>query len=282
MCVGTGTAIAIGLGVGSTVAGVYAANKQAGAAHEAVTAQTTAADHAADLQAKSAADALEYTKQQAALARQDAETTQHGNYDQWRAAQVYQNATTAARTRNINALAAKWGVAPREIPEMAIPDYRPLTVGEAAAGPGPGAGAPAGAGQGSGAGPMGSGGDYQSWFLSQVAGKPVSQQTLLDLESSGALRQAGIELTPPNQAGERTKIKVPGVGWVRVGFGEGDWVWKPQPTAAAAAPGSVGAAMYGAPTASAVPAAAIVTPPINPALTVDPYQRRTVRDYFAA
>jgi hypothetical protein len=281
MCVGTGTAIAIAVAAGTSAASIYSANKQAGSAREAVGAQTTAAEKAADLQSTSAAEALAFTKEQAAQARIDADVAQRGNYDQWKAAQVYQNAGSAARARNINALGAQYGVAARDIPEMEIPEYR-STIAGAAAGPAAGAGTPGTPGTAAAGVPNG---DYQAWFQSQVAGKPVTQQTLLDLEQSGALSKAGITLTPANQVGERTKINVPGLGWVRVGFGEGDWVWKPQPVggaAPAAAPGTVGAAMrYAQP--STVPAVSpAATSPVNPALTVDPYQRRTVRDYFAA
>jgi hypothetical protein len=69
-------------------------------------------------------------------------------------------------------------------------------------------------------------GDWQSWFNQLVAGKPFNQQTLLDLEPT--LNAAGVQLTPPNATGDRTKINVPGVGWVRVGFGEGRPVWNVQ------------------------------------------------------
>lgn len=69
----------------------------------------------------------------------------------------------------------------------------------------------------------------QDWFMQQVAGKPYNQQTLLDLESSGALASVGSRLTPANAQGERTKIYDPNTGqWVRVGFGEGRPVWIPQ------------------------------------------------------
>jgi hypothetical protein len=63
-------------------------------------------------------------------------------------------------------------------------------------------------------------------FMSLVAGKPFGQQTLLDLEPT--LNAMGWLLTPPNAAGERTKVHPPGGPWTRVGFGEGQWVWKPQ------------------------------------------------------
>jgi hypothetical protein len=78
------------------------------------------------------------------------------------------------------------------------------------------------------AGPQG--GNYQGWFNSLVAGKPFNQQTILDLEP--ILNQYGVQLTPPNSQGERTKIGIPngqgGYDWVRVGFGEGHPVWIPQ------------------------------------------------------
>ncbi|MEP7305931.1 MAG: DUF6531 domain-containing protein [Acidobacteriota bacterium] len=63
-------------------------------------------------------------------------------------------------------------------------------------------------------------------FLAWVAGKPFGQQTLLDLEPT--LNAAGWLLTPPNAAGERTKVHLPNGPWIRVGFGEGQWVWIPQ------------------------------------------------------
>jgi hypothetical protein len=69
--------------------------------------------------------------------------------------------------------------------------------------------------------------DTHALFDSLVQGRPFSQQTLLDLEPT--LAQYGIKLTPPNAAGERTKIGDPiGRHWTRVGFGEGHWVWMVQ------------------------------------------------------
>jgi len=50
---------------------------------------------------------------------------------------------------------------------------------------------------------------------------------LLDLEPT--LNRYGVQLTPPNAAGDRTKIGLPNGQWVRVGFGEGRPVWVPQP-----------------------------------------------------
>jgi hypothetical protein len=79
--------------------------------------------------------------------------------------------------------------------------------------------------------------DYQAWFNALVAGKPYNQQTLLELEP--ILQQYGLNLTPPNAAGDRTKIQLPDGTWVRVGFGEGRPVWVPQP---GTGPGGTGAA----------------------------------------
>lgn len=68
---------------------------------------------------------------------------------------------------------------------------------------------------------------FREWIQSQLNGKPVTQQTLLDLES--ALQANGSKLTPANASGERTKIWDPELGdWVRVGFGEGTWQYIPQ------------------------------------------------------
>ncbi len=68
--------------------------------------------------------------------------------------------------------------------------------------------------------------DPQEFFQFWVEGKPFGQKTLLDLEST--FNAYGWQLTPPNAAGDRTKIKPPNGPWIRVGFGEGHWVWIPQ------------------------------------------------------
>lgn len=73
--------------------------------------------------------------------------------------------------------------------------------------------------------------DFHATFLQMVAGKPFGQQTLLDIQNQ--LACAGSALTPPNAVGERTKIWDPvAQRWVRVGFGEGFWVWLYQDPAA--------------------------------------------------
>lgn len=64
----------------------------------------------------------------------------------------------------------------------------------------------------------------REWFDSLVEGKPFGQQTLLDLEPT--LNWNDWQLTPPNAVGDRTKIlPADADNWVRVGFGEGEWVW---------------------------------------------------------
>src|SRR5439155_10454279 len=88
-------------------------------------------------------------------------------------------------------------------------------------------GTPQGSGQDLG-GPAAFNNDYQEWFMALVEarGGDYNQKTLNDLMP--ILSQHGIQLTPPNQAGDQTKINIPGQGWVRVGFGEGHPVWIPQ------------------------------------------------------
>jgi hypothetical protein len=66
----------------------------------------------------------------------------------------------------------------------------------------------------------------QDQFMRWVYGKPFGQQTLLNLEPT--LNAAGWKLTKANAAGDRTKVLPPSGVWVRVGFGEGYWVWIPQ------------------------------------------------------
>jgi len=77
-------------------------------------------------------------------------------------------------------------------------------------------------------GPDQFGGDYQKWFMALVGNRPWNQQTLNALMPT--LQHYGINLTPPNAAGDQTKIQLPNGQWVRVGFGEGHPVWVPQQT----------------------------------------------------
>jgi hypothetical protein len=90
-------------------------------------------------------------------------------------------------------------------------------------------------------GPSAYGNDYQAWFNALVQGRPFNQQTLLELEP--VLEQYGMHLTPPNAAGDRTKIQLPDGTWVRVGFGEGRPVWVPQPGTGPGAGGAMSGGM---------------------------------------
>lgn len=68
---------------------------------------------------------------------------------------------------------------------------------------------------------------FRQYWESLIAGRPVNQQTLLDLEQQ--LTAAGSRITGANASGERTKIWDPDLqDWVRVGFGEGSWQYIPQ------------------------------------------------------
>lgn len=326
MCIGTGTAIAIAVAAGTTAGAVYSANKGASSARDAATSQTTAANHAADLQSKSAADALEYTKAQAEIARRDADTVQHANYDQWRATQVYNNQTSASRTRNINALGAQYGVAARDIPEMVIPDYRG-TVGDAAAGP-PAATGPVSQGS-TPAAPYGStpvptpaatpaATTPSAGLPSTTApgattpaylppGIRIDRESLTQQITASVQRMAGRDPTPAEiewgihyaSKPDIYRDRLTRIGWndylatrlvtgsdsadVRLA-GYAGVIPGGVPGLGGTGAGTVGSAMRGpAAASSTAPASsALATPPINPALTVDPYQRRTVRDYFAA
>lgn len=251
------TAAAIGIATaaaaagGSVVAAKLNSNAQQSAAKTNAEAQvkatdltTTAANHAADLQSADAGKALAYQQQQSALARADAESARRANYDQWASAQG-----------RLGSLGQMVGLGSRD-----IPPYVPLGDG----GPGPAASQPGPMASGPGQASV-PGGDYKTWFDSLVAGKPVNQQTLLELEPT--LNAAGVQLTPPNAAGERTKINIPGQGWTRVGFGEGKWVWNPQGGATTATASTkqpyLAAAFSGSPAAAPayMPTTGNLTPP---------------------
>jgi len=284
MCVGTGTAIALATTAGTAAAGMYAANKQASGAHESAVLQTDAANKAAELQAKSAADQLAYTKQQAEQARIDADTVQHANYDQWVAAQRYSNAQTAARTNAINALGAQYGVAARDVPVMDIPAYR-STLAAAAAGPGA---TPPAAGTPSGATPPPSTTPSTGTPAAAGANNPMDpgyiQSQLASLYGQYGLKPTGPGSGPTDSAYFTQKILETG-GWQ--GGNAAYWASRipkeiAQAQAGGAAPaGTLRAAVLGAPAPSVLPTTTYTPPPVTPALTVDPYQRRTIRDYLA-
>jgi hypothetical protein len=271
-------------GLGSAT-NLFGAKKQSDAALQAAQLQTDAATKAAELQAQSAANALDFTKQQAAQARVDADVTQHANYDQWVAAQQYQNAQQAARTASINALGAQYGVAPRAQPVMTIPAYR-STLAAAAGLPDPGAGPTTGTG--SSAGPAAP--------AAPASGNPMDPayigQQLAALYGQYGLTPTGPGSGPTDSAYMTQKILDTG-GWQ----GDNAAYWSQRIPAEIAlargggsgvAPGqagTIGAALPGTPppgglattTPAGTPAPITTT---TPALQVAPYQRRTVQDYL--
>jgi hypothetical protein len=78
-------------------------------------------------------------------------------------------------------------------------------------------------------------GNEQQWFMNLVGNRPWNQQAFDELAPT--FRQYGWNITPPNAAGDQTKIQLPSGEWVRVGFGEGKPVWVPQGMGGAASAG---------------------------------------------
>jgi len=127
---------AIGLGLGTAIAGgatagatLYGAHKQASAANKAAQLQSDAAERAAQVQLESDREQRAFLEAQAKRDEAAAEATRRGNYD-----------LNAARERRLGSLGALIGAAPRE-----IPPYVPL-YGD---GPMPGGGAMSATGSGS-------------------------------------------------------------------------------------------------------------------------------------
>ncbi len=225
------------LGAGAAAAGSLAsASKQAGAAKDAAQLQTDAQNHAADVQAKSTADALAFQQQQAAIANAQAEANRHGNYD-----------ISAARTARLGSISEALGG-----PSASMPAYVPLPTGIAPQNAAALAGTTTTGGQQAGPSvasalqaPAGNlktpvpNGDYQGWFQNLTGGKPLDQKGLLALAPQ--LQAAGVQITPPSAAGVVSKIGIPdgkgGTQWVRVLNGDtsvaSPTVWMPQPTGGA-------------------------------------------------
>lgn len=107
-------------------------------------------------------------------------------------------------------------------------------------------------------------GDTRALVLGIFNGRPFNQQTLTDAEPF--LNSYGIQLTPPNASGERTKIGDPLSGhWTRVGFGEGHPVWIPQSDSYTPIP-----CVPVTPTPVPPPPPVVVPPsPIPPPVTID-------------
>lgn len=98
-------AIPLALAGGSAAAGIVGAKLQSGASRDAANAQVNAANHAADLQSKSAADPLAFQKSQAAQDQQNFTNTQLANYGQY-----------ADRQNRIGQLGPLLGMSAREAP----------------------------------------------------------------------------------------------------------------------------------------------------------------------
>jgi hypothetical protein len=82
------------------------------------------------------------------------------------------------------------------------------------------------------------GGNYQSWFQNLMGG--ANDQASL-LSHRAELEAAGWNISPPNAAGEITKVQQPDGQWVRViGNGEGHPVYNIQPPEGTASAGSIG------------------------------------------
>lgn len=78
-------------GIAMAIGAIIAAHEAASASEHSSTTQAGAANKAAELQAGGATQALDFTKQQAALDAERANATQKANYDQWAANQGYRS-----------------------------------------------------------------------------------------------------------------------------------------------------------------------------------------------
>jgi len=85
-----------GAGIGA-VSSLFSGKNSNNAQQYAIDQQIQATNRAADLQAKSAADALAFEKQKEADAQRQFESTQKQNYDIWAAETAYQKELEAAK-----------------------------------------------------------------------------------------------------------------------------------------------------------------------------------------
>jgi len=263
---GVATSIAIGLAIASATTSVAAAKMNANTAKEGAELQTNSANHAADVQGTSAAEALAYTKQQAAIARADADRTQRANYDQWAAEQRNNAANANARIGSINALGAEYGVAARPNVVAELPGYR-SSIGGAATGAGlpPAAGATAPPANGANLS------DPAAWM--SLVGNTAA---LSDWTKAGL----GPTATPELVDYYVSKIKgQPGIDAHEQAGGATYWLDKMR-TGATEAPARA-PAPYAANAYAATPPTPAYAPPAAAALKVNPYQRRTIGDFFA-
>lgn len=113
----------------SAGASIYAANRGSSAASRAAREQTQGANYAADIQARTNREAIEFQKQQAAEEARRYETDRQANYDQW-----------AAREGRLGTLSQMWGFGNRPIPAY-VPSRAGASSGTQATAP-PAAGTP--------------------------------------------------------------------------------------------------------------------------------------------
>jgi hypothetical protein len=189
--------------------------QQIGATADAAQKQLEATKYAADAQAKAAAEALAFQRQQAAYDAVSAESTRAANYDQW-----------AAKQQQLGSVGQALG-----LPARAIPAYVPIpSAGGAPPPTAPGAGSPGSPGSPDAAwwNPQ----DAQGSVAALFAGAPPTSQAILDRRAQ--IEAAGGQVSPANQEGVTSKIYLPGVGWTRVldggvkgGQGTG-WTFVPQ------------------------------------------------------
>lgn len=216
------------VGAGATAgAGIYGAKKSSSSTDKAAQLQTDALNRSADLQAQAAKDALAYQQEKD---RQDQElfkAAQLGSYQQYAAREGRLAPYRGYGQSATETLGAMLGLTPAQIAPPPPPPAQLMPGGTLGgmAGLTPQQAAAA-ANASDPQSPAAAGGNYQAWFNSLIQGKPFNQQTLLDLEPT--LNKYGVQLTPPNAVGDRTKIGLPNGQWVRVGFGEGQPVWVPQ------------------------------------------------------
>jgi hypothetical protein len=243
----------------ATATGLIGAAKiSSGASGRAASLATDAANHAADVQAKSAAETLAFTKEQAAKDQAIAETTRRANYDQWR-----------AREERMGSLGQLIGQGPRN-----IPDYVPLEAPGAAATDYGGGTTPAGGSDLSSA---------EAAFNKLFPDETLTPQMLTDHKSE--LEALGFTLRP-NAAGLVGKVQYRGGPIIDVIQGAGSglnkkWFSVGAPASAAAGPsGTLGAIAAAARGDNNVYGAAPLTPLYDPNAT--PYRStRTLGTYAA-
>ncbi len=100
----------------NTIGNIYSTNKQSSAAKQASDAQAEAAKYAADLQAKAAADALTFTKEQAARDQAQWAWGQNNMIDQWEGRERNLAPYRGVGLGATNTIASLLGITPVQMP----------------------------------------------------------------------------------------------------------------------------------------------------------------------